>query len=77
MWLPRAEAGLSPQAKTPLVLEKHLIVLIGSSRVALTAYLAPEHSDPQAHMRTEGGSSLRDMRSCSSQALNPYRQHSP
>lgn len=45
-----------PIAKTPLLLEKYLVVLIGSGRVALTAYLAPEHNDPQAHKRSEGGS---------------------
>lgn len=56
MWLPRAEAGLNPQAKTPLLLEKHLVMLIGSGREALTAYLAPEHSDPPDDRRTEGGS---------------------
>lgn len=56
MWLPRAEAGLNPQAKPPLLLEKYLVMLIGSCREALTACLAPEHSDPQHHRRAEGGS---------------------
>lgn len=52
-------------------------MLIGSGGMALTAHVAPEHSDPQAHRRTEGGSELRDVRSCSSQALHPYGEHSP
>lgn len=52
-------------------------MLIGSSGMALTAHVAPEHSDPQAHRRIEGGSELRDTWSCSSQALHPYGQHSP
>lgn len=77
MWLSRAEAGLSPLPKTPLLFEKYLVMLIGSSGMALTAHVAPEHSDPQAHRRTEGGSELRDAQSCSSQALHPYGQHSP
>lgn len=45
MWLLRAEAGLNPSAKPPLFLQKYLIVLNDSGRVALIAYLAPEHND--------------------------------
>lgn len=71
MWLS------SPQPKTPLLFERYLPMLIGSSGMALTAHVAPEHSDPQAHRRNEGGSELRDAQSCSSQALHPCGQHSP